>query len=360
LSLNKISFTEAIKTYEKINKLERIVVRNWHDFGHVNTYFKSRSVLTTERSFNKLDISGGYVTKSSANSKKIKAEAMWFLALPEQLKRYIPQFIYSGEDQKKKFFYATEYLPIPPLNEIYVHGKNPPFFWKKIFYLLSEYFLKCKLKKIQNLNKAKSDFISIYEKKTWERLDTFFEENHDFSLDTEFILNGKNVGSIRNLTSECVANCKKIKIISGIFHGDLCFSNVLFDSRSESIKVVDPRGLDHSGKFSLTGNLIYDLAKLAHSVIGMYDHIIAEAYVLKVQRSKKNIILNFEIYSDPETKEIQNIFYQYPFLQGIAVDEIMPLVILLFLSMLPLHNDKKEKQYAFIANAFRLAEEYTR
>ena len=59
-------------------------------------------------------------------------------------------------------------------------------------------------------------------------------------------------------------------------HGDFCFSNILYDFKSQSIKVIDPRGLSGDGKEqSIYGDLRYDVAKLAHSVIGKYDFIIA-------------------------------------------------------------------------------------
>jgi hypothetical protein len=37
-----------------------------------------------------------------------------------------------------------------------------------------------------------------------------------------------------------------------------------------------------------------------------------------------------------------------------AADDVQPLVVLLFLSMLPLHSDNPARQAAFFANALRL------
>ena len=70
-----------------------------------------------------------------------------------------------------------------------------------------------------------------------------------------------------------------------ISHGDLCFSNILFDTRVESIKCIDPRGITPKGEYSIYGDRRYDLAKLYHSVVGLYDFIIAGRYSLDLNET---------------------------------------------------------------------------
>lgn len=83
-------------------------------------------------------------------------------------------------------------------------------------------------------------------------------------------------------------------------HGDFCFSNILYDSRSNRIKTIDPRGVTPNGKISIYGNIYYDIAKLSHSVIGLYDFIIAGYFKvslnggevkLEVSVSEKHILI---------------------------------------------------------------------
>ena len=51
-------------------------------------------------------------------------------------------------------------------------------------------------------------------------------------------------------------------------HGDLCFSNMILSEAEDSIVFIDPRGGD---SFRTP---YYDLAKISHSLLGGYDHII--------------------------------------------------------------------------------------
>jgi len=102
---------------------------------------------------------------------------------------------------------------------------------------------------------------------------------------------------------------------------------------------------------SIYGDQKYDLAKLAHSVIGLYDFIIAGRYKL-VEYDQYHTELDFEL--DDRIESIQSMFMDYSFLAGIRVKEIMPIVVLLFLSMLPLHHDRPDRQRAMLANAIRL------
>lgn len=107
-------------------------IESWYDLGHINTYFRSRSAITTQRPFNSLKIENGVVWKSGTPARKIEAETNWFKQLPAQLKCFTPQLISSGYTEQNKPFYETEYLPILPLNEIFVHGKKRRLLGKNI------------------------------------------------------------------------------------------------------------------------------------------------------------------------------------------------------------------------------------
>jgi hypothetical protein len=139
-----------------------------------------------------------------------------------------------------------------------------------------------------------------------------------------------------------------------VLHGDLCLSNILFESRLGRIKVIDPRGLNARGKFSFYGDLRYDLAKLTHSVVGLYDHILAGAYYLERKYSSDFCSFELEIHIDERVKSVQNAFIDREFLPGLKPLDVIPITILLFISMLPLHADEPRRQDALLANALRL------
>ena len=118
--------------------------------------------------------------------------------------------------------------------------------------------------------------------------------------------------------------------------------------------MIDPRGLDYYGDESHVGDVRYDLAKLSHSIMGLYDHIIAGSYELSFELFKDYGVFDFDIHISESVHDIQKIFTSKLFLGKIKYRDVMPATILLFFSMLPLHSDNPNRQIAFLANAMRL------
>lgn len=157
-------------------------IESWYDLGHINTYFRSRSAITTQRAFNSLKIENDVVWKSGTPARKIEAETNWFKQLPAQLKCFTPQLISSGYTEQNKPFYETEYLPILPLNEIFVHGKKTVAYWEKILSLISYYMnVSRKCFPIENnaeIKKIRTDSTALYADKTYERLENYAKKSN--------------------------------------------------------------------------------------------------------------------------------------------------------------------------------------
>lgn len=347
-------FERAVINYGQKNKLTRSLVENWLDFDHVNTFYNSRSKITTQRSFNELKIISKKVYKSSEDSSKIKAEAKWFENIPPQLRVYTPQLLNHGE-LLGNYFYELEYLFCAPLNEVYVYGRHNVVFWDRIFSHIKQWFNDSRssfheIYKLYDDSIIEKDFIDLIDKKTKHRVYSYLLDRN-ISQDRLTCLNGKELPSLNVIIDQCISLTSMLPSMPGIMHGDLCFSNILMDSRADSIKLLDPRGVNNDGAISIVGDLKYDLAKLAHSVVGMYDYIIAGAYCIN---KKDGLNYDFYINSDDNLNKIQNHFFNYEFLSDISTRGILPLCVLLFLSMLPLHSDKPERQDAMLANALRI------
>lgn len=364
LALSKGKFVKAIQRYRKVKPMQLTVVDIWYDCGHLNTFFNARAKITTQRSFNTLRIGEDIVTKTSDDNRKIQAEALWFANLPPSLKKFIPQLIDHGilsrreqeTSDNDKYFYSLEYLPLLPLNELFVHGRNPLAFWQTIFGLVEKFLnLSVQARTFTEAEKQVIKYSSdnLYRDKTLSRL-------AEFSTATQFDLHqvvsyaGKPLGTVQQICEHCIDKMLALPCVYAVLHGDLCFSNILFDARGQRIKVIDPRGLDKAGNFSNLGNQTYDVTKLTHSVIGLYDFIIAGRYQLTVK--DQDYAINFEL--DKVTLSIQQAFMTEYFRDHISVQALMPGVVLLFLSMLPLHSDRPDRQQAMLVNAFRLYSEY--
>lgn len=87
------------------------------------------------------------------------------------------------------------------------------------------------------------------------------------------------------------------------------------------------------------------MAKLLHSVIGLYDYIIAGEYEI----SHNEISFNLDSQMHTLQKEILGFEYD-----GLLMQDLIPLVVLLFITMVPLHSDRPDRQLAFMLNAKRL------
>lgn len=357
LALSNKGFSEAINYYQLCRAMSKIQPKDWYNCSHLNSYFNARSSITTQRSFNALIIESGMVTKSSDHDVKIQAEIYWFSNLPPKLKRFTPQLIDSGRLQDGiTTYYCLEFLPLLPLNELYVHGRNPIWFWHHIFDLVKDYFKHAtdqeylSYMEVDKINDFRQD---LYRKKTLGRLHTY-QKSSQINLQATVSYEGIKLGSILDIAEYCIDKTLKLPCCPMIMHGDLCFSNMLFDSRARMLKLIDPRGLDCHDNFSIFGDVTYDLAKLAHSVIGMYDFIIAGRFEVlsDVQFGHSSHIINFD--TDERLERIQADFMQFHFVDGIEIRDIMPAVVLLFLSMLPLHADRPDRQQAMLINAFRL------
>lgn len=333
------SFVDGLKAYSKDFAFHIIENNTWLDFGLITNYFHSKKIIGTQRVFNQMAIEGWLYTKTSTWSKKIEAECFWFENLPRELLGYTPRFVKNAEG------YGVEYLYNNTLAELFVFGNLPTYTWRKILESVQEF-----MRRLHSFKPTANEIcLSFdYKAKTLQRLEEFARQ-HALSLEQPWRVNGRQFPSLLRILDVLDRYlCDKQEF--SIIHGDFCFSNIMYDFRANMIKTFDPRGMDFRENISMYGDYKYDIAKLTHSVFGLYDFIVAGFYDCKFEGDS----IEYIIHGNQAIAQIQNVF-----LEIFSVDkEIYALVIHLFLSMLPLHNDSKTKQMAFFANTFRLYEEF--
>lgn len=355
LLLNKIeeadgSFIQGIELYSKESKLNQKFTEKWYDFGHVNSFFQSRTMITTQRCFNSLVIKNGIVVKASSQHSKILAEGNWYNSITDELKVHTPQLLsIKSEDNPS---YSIEYLFALPLNDIYVFGRLLALEWYYLFKQCREVLSKMSSSEV-NQNKPSSSGLSLDNllPKTRARLRDF-----DFSLckisdEKKYSLNGYDDISIKEIIQKIskVSFCESEE--GSIVHGDFCFSNLLFDFRSDKLIMLDPRGVDFNQNMTIFGDQRYDVAKLFHSVLGLYDFIVSDRYILEINGNEINFCIEHpKNYSDI-LQAFDSIFFKQ---SNFVKSEIIVICMHLFLSMLPLHSECERRQTAFLANVFRL------
>jgi hypothetical protein len=355
LTESNYDFINAITLYKSLLNVKEVILEEWFDFGHANTYYRSKVNMTTQRKFNNLEIDGFSVKKYSRDKNKMMAESNWFVNLPIPMKKYLPN-LWDSWVTDNEGFYEIDYLYLSTLADLYAFGNNPYFIWESILSACNVFLLNCLKYKAPNEFIINKDFKKLYGKKTITRLLEFASKTN-INLEHKWILNGVEVPSlieIANEMDEFISDPKTENLT--IIHGDFCFSNIFYNFRTQSIKVIDPRGIDAEGNQTIYGDIRYDIAKLGHSVIGLYDFIMAGRYTLF---EEDNYNIHFTIPIDDTTLHVQKLFRQNHFANMKIEDSCTyPILVHLFLSMLPLHSDAPDKQKAMLANALRLYLEF--
>jgi hypothetical protein len=351
LSNSNGSFFNALTQYAKNNKMNAIEFSDWLDFGHLHTYFHSKAKRTTERSFNTLRIQNRRVLKKSEADSKLAAEANWFENIPSQLRLYTP--IYLGKNEKDtEVSYETEYMYLSTLSELFVHGRLPDKVWTKIF--LSSYEFLQEASSFKPTEDINASIKLLLVDKALSRIESIaLDEALDINLPV--VVNGKSLPSVSGLAEMLISNVIIKDSFQCLMHGDFCFSNIMYDFRVGSIKLIDPRGTLDGETSTVYGDLRYDCAKFFHSIVGYYDLIVAGRYTIT---NHGNNEFDFLVYVDERQVSIKDLFLESSFSLLISTKEAYIHTILLFLSMVPLHSDSSSRQLALLLNAYRLYIQY--
>lgn len=344
-------FYSALKSYLDLCDFDLIHSSEWVDYGHIDKYFEQKKRVAP-RAFNQLVINTqeGTIEKRSQHSDKFNNEIRWFLEIPEDLKKYTPTvFDYSLEEGQA--FIKLQFYNFVTLHEIFVHGNHDLNFWEEAFHALKNVIsdfesFKVSLKQEDICGRLAKMYIS----KTQKRLATF-ENSGVINSEKPIVINGEQYFSLKEYIQLIEPIVKENGLLEArdfqIIHGDLFFANVLFDNANKTLKIVDPRG--SFGKPSIYGDVLYEWAKVAHSIDGLYDLIVEDKF--NVVNIDNNI--NYKIQTYSRHTEIKNLFYSKITPEGMN-KKIILVQSLLFFAMLPLHKENLNRQLLMLSRAIEL------
>lgn len=348
------SFVGSLNAYSSQRNLAPKQTSRWFDFGHLHTYFHSRQADLLARHFNSVEATRFSVRKRGTPERKIYAEAKWFEQAPVVLRPFLPQFYGAAEDDQVS--YELEYLFLGSLSELFVFGQLPAAIWNQILASCRDFHSA-----MAQVRPTRAEvpaqlhtrfFDDMIVAKSHRRMERFAADN-GVSLDREWTINGAAMPGLTRVIDTMVSLAAPTGPGDIAFwHGDFHFANLMYDFRGNRVKAFDPRGMLDDGSLSLFGDLRYDVAKLTHSVIGLYDYLIAGRYRLETDGHAFDLAFDL-----PDVvPEVQRNFRNLGFTGGSPGSApILALTALLFLSMLPLHADSRERQMAMLANGLRLA-----
>ncbi len=340
--LNNVAATRPIRA---------IQAGDWLDCGNPDRQASSHRTLLQKREFNDLSIDSvmGTITKRSRHVEKFLDEINYLRLLPPELAVLFPRVIgYSTQWQDP--WLTLEYYGYPTLAEVFVFENVDPSVWEQVFVHLRNILVDGFMRHPRPL--APGVLEDMYLRKTRKRLDEMTAPDELLAVARHagpVVVNGREIPNIPVLWDGLEAEVGRLadNVQGCIVHGDMCLSNILYDLRSRICKLIDPRG--SFGVAGIYGDPRYDVAKLYHSIYGLYDFITNDLFHVSIDGTR----IDLTIRSRPQHRQIQERFEKV-FFADFDRREILLITALLFASMPALHYDAPRRQMAMYARALQL------
>lgn len=344
--------SNVLVRYQKRHALSCRTVDDWYDLGHTAGIVKAKSMFYSARNFNSIaiDPDAGLFIKSSDRIQKLTDEVFWYANIPERLKVFTPRVI-AFEAGKEQAVLTQELYGYPTLQDLYLSGDVNVEDWE---YIIERLFVLHKSFDSYKGGTTSGQIRWLYWDKTVERVRALCAQDKYWkglaARERETINSREYAGlaalrqGIERRACELAGNAS-----SSVIHGDYCFSNILFDPSNFIFKLVDPRGRLQSEQ-TVFGDPRYDIAKLRHSVCGMYDFIVSGLFAIK-ERKKG---FEYRVLTPVDYSGLEAIFDDISRSYGYNPEEIRFIEGLLFLSMIDLHGEDFRRQQAFYLRAVEL------
>lgn len=318
-----------------------------YDLGIHSNFLQYISGGFDARFFNSVRGDEFTVIKSSKDKKKIKAEYQFYHLLPDYMKMWFVM-PYHYQEAADGASYEMERYHMTDLAIRWVHGAITI---EEFEQLLNKVFHFIQIRQEKPVSQAEYAAIEnkLYLEKLEERI-ALLKKHEQFPVFADYIKSGTKYIAIDGIVEHYktlyheITDTMDKKWVSVIGHGDLCFSNMLFNKEADLLKLIDPKGAVEESQ--LWTNPYYDVAKLSHSICGRYDFFNNGLHHISLDTD-----LSFKLEIDFDNTEYKKIFRKYVEDSGFSYMAVRIYEASLFLSMLPLHMDNPQKVFGFILNA---------
>ncbi|MFA9375947.1 MAG: hypothetical protein ACERKZ_04245 [Lachnotalea sp.] len=351
--LNEQQNLDGKISFDKVKDYDVIYSDSLVDLGELNNFMQFITGGFDARFFNALEGDEYTVTKRSSNKKKIKSEYEFYGLLPDNMKMwFVMPFDYKEEEDYAS--YTMERYHMTDIAIRWIHGainiEELDDILKRLFH-----FVSTRNTKKVSTSEYEAVEKNLYITKVKERIQELKKSSYYIKFNN-FIISGTEFRDIDEIFEKYEVLYAKVKkninlqpeFVVG--HGDLCFSNILYNKETSMLKLIDPKGATKEEE--LWTNPYYDIAKLSHSICGRYDFFNSGLYDIKIESDMKlNLLLEFnnEEYVALFKKYLREYHFDYTLVRLYESS--------LFLSMLPLHMDNPQKVFGFLLNAINILEE---
>ena len=321
-----------------------VIPSPWHDLGHRATYARSRRSNLISRGHNEVsyDPKGDLINKRSSDHKRLAAEAAYLQELMPRLQRHFPALICTDANAGLKL----DYLPYPSLSELFLHWQPGisgwTGIWKRLCLILDE------------LQTSAPPVLGnpswLYEGKLQHRLQQLIihppSNQWKYFWHQPLKLNEKNLPSPEQCCLQLLQSLPSLQQHQPLMriHGDLCFNNILADPLHGTVRLIDPRGEaapDNDIPVGF-GDPRYELVKLLHSGVYLYDLVVHDLFTLKAINNNNS--WSVQMHPPRQFKSIAAQIRTITRQRGLTAEEEQWLTASLFFSMLPLHSDSLQRQ----------------
>lgn len=352
-----VQMSDILSRYVRSAPVETCPPGEWMDCGNADNLARSHQRLLQQRAFNEVSIDSqlGIFSKRSRLAAKFNDEINYYKLLPTRLSVLFPRMLESSVEPDNQFL-SLEYYGYPTLAELWLYENLHTRIWERVLAHMSEIISGPMAAYHRDI--PLHDYRQMYVGKTRERCASIPTSTQLGALVHDprgIIVNGRTCPPLRSIFEEVEAALPEIAGDGqqGIIHGDMCFSNILYDLRSGICKFIDPRG--SFGQSGIYGDQKYDVAKLYHSVHGLYDFIVNDLFTVKVEGRE----VTLTVHRREEHERVREVF-DTVFFPTFDLRQVQMITALLFLSMPALHYDAPRRQMAMFATGMSLFAELDR
>ncbi len=353
--------SRALERYIENSDIHAVKVPDghWFDCGNVLGFNKTKTSMFDVRVHNpiQIDAEKGILKKTNDNPKDLHEEYMWYLGLPNELLTFAPRIIdFNHKNEMNECAQMSlEYYGYPTIAEAWIYDNWDINIW---YWVVEKLLHISRVFREYTAELTAENYRAIYWGKTLHRIEIIYNQSGQLRAlfdEKEIYVNGVvHLGweSLKKRITPRIDDLYNGGNHTTIIHGDFHFGNILFDVYTRLVKLIDPRG--NFGVSGIFGDCKYDLAKLRHSISGGYNFISHDLYNVKIKNTNS---IEFTLPYTNDHKKIVTWFDEKIEQEGFLIDDIKLIEGLLFISMLPLHNDHQDRQKALFARGIMLLNE---
>jgi hypothetical protein len=210
--------------------LENYTDFGWFDFGHPYTYYDSRKQFLESRAFNRLEFQNGFLKKSSHDIFKVWCEYNWLHNAKGLLANHVPQ-VKGFNILANEASYEVEYINKAVLSDVFVFGNQPN---ELIIEILKS--IKVQL----DLLSSGPSFNDVCSTVSNNFMHLKLQERQS-EIDQLFIGESENLIKMKQSIQENLDFFKDKNYPNVPMHGDLCFSNIIYDFSLAINSSVSPK-----------------------------------------------------------------------------------------------------------------------